>query len=90
MNEIDFSGKTVLVIGGSSGIGNGIARVFRDHGATVFVSGTRTSAEEYSGKKALICPESRISNSMSQMTQTWNNWFLHLKSWMCSCSRKDS
>lgn len=48
MNEIDFSGKTVLVVGGSSGIGNGIARMFRDHGATVFVSGTRTSAEEYS------------------------------------------
>lgn len=47
MNEINFSGKNVLVVGGSSGIGNGIARVFRDHGATVFVCGTRASAADY-------------------------------------------
>lgn len=47
MNEINFSNKTVLVVGGSSGIGNGIARVFRDHGAVVFVSGTRASAANY-------------------------------------------
>ena len=47
MNEVDFSGKTVLVIGGSSGIGNGIARQFRDHGADVYVAGTRSSAEDY-------------------------------------------
>jgi 3-oxoacyl-[acyl-carrier protein] reductase len=47
MNEINFNNKTVLVVGGSSGIGNGIARVFRDHGATVCVSGTRASAADY-------------------------------------------
>lgn len=51
MNEIDFSGKTVLVVGGSSGIGNGIARVFRDHGATVFISGTRPSADAYTAEE---------------------------------------
>lgn len=47
MNEIDFDGKTALVIGGSSGIGNGIARQFRDHGADVYVAGTRPSADDY-------------------------------------------
>lgn len=47
MNEIDFSGRTVLVVGGSSGIGNGIARTFRDHGAAVYVCGTRPSANDY-------------------------------------------
>lgn len=51
MHEIDFSNKTVLVIGGSSGIGNGIARSFRDHGAQVFVSGTRSSASDYADEE---------------------------------------
>ncbi|PRE28520.1 3-oxoacyl-ACP reductase [Burkholderia multivorans] len=47
MNELDFSGKTVLVVGGSSGIGNGIARAFLERGATVHVWGTRRSASDY-------------------------------------------
>ena len=47
MNEIDFKGQTVLVTGGSSGIGNGIARTFRDHGAAVHITGTRESASDY-------------------------------------------
>lgn len=48
MNELDFSGKQVLVIGGSSGIGNGIAQAFRAKGAKVHVCGTRASAADYS------------------------------------------
>ena len=47
MNELDFSGKPVLVVGGSSGIGNGIAHAFVEHGAAVHVWGTRASAEDY-------------------------------------------
>jgi 3-oxoacyl-[acyl-carrier protein] reductase len=47
MNELDFSGRQVLVIGGSSGIGNGIARAFLAHGAVVHVWGTRQSKEDY-------------------------------------------
>jgi 3-oxoacyl-[acyl-carrier protein] reductase len=49
MNELDFSGKGVLVVGGSSGIGNGIAHAFREHGAAVYVWGTRARAEDYAG-----------------------------------------
>ena len=49
MNALDFSGKTVLVVGGTSGIGNGIAHAFLDHGATVHVWGTRASAADYDG-----------------------------------------
>src|SRR4051794_12080876 len=45
---LDFSGKTVLVVGGSSGIGNGIAQAFRSQGATVHVWGTRATASDYS------------------------------------------
>ncbi len=47
MDELDFSGKTVLVVGGSSGIGNGIAQAFLRKGATVHVAGTRASAADY-------------------------------------------
>lgn len=47
MRELDFSGKTVLVIGGSSGIGNGIARGFLERGAKVHVWGTRACADDY-------------------------------------------
>ncbi len=47
MNELDFSGKTVLVVGGSSGIGNGMAQAFRERGAQVHVWGTRVDAAAY-------------------------------------------
>ena len=48
MNELDFGNTQVLVVGGSSGIGNGIAQAFRGHGARVTVCGTRASASAYS------------------------------------------
>ena len=50
MNELDFDGKQVLVIGGSSGIGNGIAQAFRAHGARVAVCGTRAAAADYAAE----------------------------------------
>lgn len=51
MNELDFSGRQVLVVGGSSGIGNGIAQAFRARGARVFVCGTRARAADYSAEE---------------------------------------
>jgi 3-oxoacyl-[acyl-carrier protein] reductase len=48
MDELNFAGRTLLVIGGSSGIGNGIAQAFRTKGADVHVCGTRASAKDYS------------------------------------------
>lgn len=48
MDELDFSGRTVLVVGGSSGIGNGIAQRFRAKGAEVHAWGTRAKASDYS------------------------------------------
>jgi 3-oxoacyl-[acyl-carrier protein] reductase len=49
MSDLDFGGKTVLVVGGSSGIGNGIAHGFRERGAQVHVWGTRPTAQDYAG-----------------------------------------
>jgi len=46
-DDLDFTGKRVLVVGGSSGIGNGIAQAFRAKGAAVHAWGTRASAADY-------------------------------------------
>ena len=48
LRDTDFTGKTVLVVGGSSGIGNGIAQGFRARGADVHVWGTRAATADYS------------------------------------------
>ena len=47
VSDTDFTGKRVLVVGGSSGIGNGIARSFRLRGAEVHVWGTRANSADY-------------------------------------------
>lgn len=47
-NDTDFTGKRILVVGGSSGIGNGIAQAFRQRGGAVHAWGTRASAGDYS------------------------------------------
>jgi NAD(P)-dependent dehydrogenase (short-subunit alcohol dehydrogenase family) len=49
MNSIsfDYSGTAVLVTGGTSGIGHGIATAYRDAGAAVTITGTRAAASEY-------------------------------------------
>jgi 3-oxoacyl-[acyl-carrier protein] reductase len=44
---LSFDGKSVLVVGGSSGIGRGIATAFRDAGARTIAWGTRAAAADY-------------------------------------------
>ena len=43
----DFTGTTVLLTGGTSGIGNASAIMFRDAGAAVTVTGTKPSSGDY-------------------------------------------
>lgn len=47
MMKFDFSGKIVVVTGGTQGIGLGIAHAFLKAGAKVHITGTRTSATDY-------------------------------------------
>jgi 3-oxoacyl-[acyl-carrier protein] reductase len=46
--KFDYAGANVLVTGGTSGIGLGIASAYRDAGAKVTITGTRASSTEYS------------------------------------------
>jgi len=48
-NPLDFTGKRALIVGGSSGIGHGIARGFVECGAEVHITGTRPRKDDYNG-----------------------------------------
>ena len=45
--SFDFTGTTVLVTGGTSGIGYSVASAFASAGASVVVTGTRAGAADY-------------------------------------------
>jgi NAD(P)-dependent dehydrogenase (short-subunit alcohol dehydrogenase family) len=45
--SFDFTGTKVLVTGGTSGIGYAVSSAFADAGASVTVTGTRSSAADY-------------------------------------------
>lgn len=49
-SSLDFTDARVLVVGGTSGIGNAIARAFQSRGARVCVTGTRAAAAVYAGE----------------------------------------
>ena len=57
--EFDFSGRTVLVTGGTNGIGRGFAEGFRQAGARVVVTGTR-AADQYTDLDGLEHRELRV------------------------------
>lgn len=44
---MNFESKNIIIIGGSSGIGRGIASSFIDKGANVCITGTRQNIEDY-------------------------------------------
>ena len=64
--NFDFSGATVLVTGGTSGIGNGIANAFLKAGANVTITGTRVSTADYDGDLgAFAYQQCQISDPVS-------------------------
>jgi NAD(P)-dependent dehydrogenase (short-subunit alcohol dehydrogenase family) len=60
--SFDFGGRRVLVTGGTSGIGFGVAGAFADAGAEVLVTGRRASASDYA------CDLSRFAYRQVEMT----------------------
>ena len=46
-NKMNFKNKNIIVIGGSSGIGRGIASSYIDKGANVCITGTRDKLDDY-------------------------------------------
>src|SRR5258707_937285 len=71
-NELDFSGKQVLVVGGSSGIGNGIAQTFRAKGAHVAVCGTRAHSMLRDSKGSLIMVSSTAAYHSTMGNPAYN------------------
>jgi NAD(P)-dependent dehydrogenase (short-subunit alcohol dehydrogenase family) len=47
--RFDYSGRHVLVVGGTSGIGAATARAYREAGAAVTITGQKPSAGDYTG-----------------------------------------
>ncbi|MFZ3317055.1 MAG: SDR family NAD(P)-dependent oxidoreductase, partial [Mycobacterium sp.] len=45
--SFDFTGTTVLITGGTSGIGFATASLFRDAGAQVTITGTKPAVANY-------------------------------------------
>lgn len=45
--SFDYSGASVLITGGSNGIGRGIAKAYRDAGADVVITGRKASVDDY-------------------------------------------
>jgi 3-oxoacyl-[acyl-carrier protein] reductase len=45
--RFDYTGVSVLVTGGTSGLGAGVASAFRDAGANVTITGTRATPDDY-------------------------------------------
>ena len=88
---MNYKNKIIIVIGGSSGIGRGIASSYIDKGANVCITGTRDSINDYNEelykgvngykfvKEDLNVKDIIISEKdMSYVTKIWFNYLINL------------
>ena len=54
--DLDFTGKNVLIVGGSSGIGLSCAQAFEARGASVAITGTRANNAAYGERAPALEP----------------------------------
>ena len=83
---LDFTGRHVLVVGGTTGIGNGIAGAFRDAGAMVHVWGTRRAASDYAGEDGDFAglAYTRMDATDAAAVMAWQSPFEVLDVLVCS------
>ncbi|MFS0738775.1 SDR family oxidoreductase [Sphingomonas sp. 1P06PA] len=83
---LDFTGKTVLVVGGTTGIGNGIACAFRDAGADVWIWGTRADGAAYAGEDGDLAGlhYARMDATDAAAVAAWEAPFDRLDALVCS------
>jgi len=83
---LDHTGRIALVVGGTTGIGNGIARAFLDAGAEVHVWGTRPTVADYEGEDGDLrgMQYSQIDATDEDAVAAWEPPFSRLDTLVCS------
>ena len=76
-NKMNYKNKNIIVIGGSSGIGRGIASSYIDKGANVCITGTRDSINDY---------DEEISDNIKKCIYKKLDLSEHVNSVMGSCT----
>ena len=78
-NALDYSGKTILVCGASDGIGYGVASMYKELGATVHITGTRTAdayENDFSGLEfhSLNLQSAEDITAFARNLISWMHW----------------
>ncbi len=84
---MNFQSKNIVIIGGSSGIGRGIASSFIDKGANVCITGTKEKLEDYDediSENIKKCIYQKLDLSDSENIQNLSLPFENIHTLVCS------
>ena len=84
---MNFQSKNIVIIGGSSGIGRGIASSFIDKGANVCITGTKEKLEDYDediSENIKKCIYQKLDLSDSENLQNLSLPFENIHTLVCS------